>query len=213
MTTRIKDADVRWDVIERDWRADKKSINLISQEHGISRSRINRRAEKEGWQKNLSDRIDDAVRSRLHASLISDAERLPDDASREARDEQIIKVVAQTQVEVVQNHRKSITDLHNLTRKMSDRLNSQLENGVKVLVPGKSGEGATEVTVDLELDTASRVLSNLTNSMHRLIAMERQAYGMDKEEDKGGRNPEMQTVMDMILGGPREGLPSEAVPA
>ena len=53
------------------------------------------------------------------------------------------------------------------------------------------------------------MFNNLTNGLQRLITLERQAYGMDKEEDKGGRNPEMQTALDMILGGSREGLPSE----
>lgn len=207
---RIKDADVKWNLVEQDYRADKKSLNQIAKEHEISRDRIKRRAEKEGWEKDLSDKIDARVKAKLNQNLVAATERLPETSTQEERDQQIIEVVAQTHVEVVNHHRRSITDLHRITQKMSLKLEDQLDNGLVVEVPGDTPEApTTTITAPVDLEAAAKVFNNLTNGLQRLITLERQAYGMDKEEDKGGRNPEMQTALDMILGGSREGLPSE----
>lgn len=207
---RISDADICWDIVEQDYRANKKSLNQIAKEHNIGRERIKRRADKEGWERNLSDKINDAVKAKLNQSLVNAVENLPEAKTPEDRERQIVEVVAQTQVEVVNQHRVQISDLHRITRLMSSKLETQLKEGVTIEMPGEMPEDPPKIVkTDMDLEVAAKVFNNVTNGLQRLITLERQAYGMDKEEETGGRNPEMQTALDMILGAQREGLPSE----
>lgn len=59
MTTTRKIVD--WEAVERDYRTGIKTLRAMAQEHGITHGAINKKAQKEGWERDLSERIKEPV--------------------------------------------------------------------------------------------------------------------------------------------------------
>lgn len=54
-----------WEQIERDYRAGVLSTNAIAARAGVSRQAIHKRAQKRGWQRDLTPRVQEAARAKL----------------------------------------------------------------------------------------------------------------------------------------------------
>ena len=52
-----KAAPADWERIELDYRAGVKTLRQIADEHGITHGAINKRAKRDGWERDLSDKI------------------------------------------------------------------------------------------------------------------------------------------------------------
>jgi hypothetical protein len=85
---------VDWEAIEREYRAGQLTVVEIGRQHGLSHTAINKRAKRDGWTRNLADR----VRKEVSARLVSEK------ASPEAERAAIEPAVARG-VQVVREHR------------------------------------------------------------------------------------------------------------
>lgn len=61
--------EVDWGAIERHYRAGVKSVAEISREYGVSRPAIEKRADKEGWVRDLSKKIEAATQNKVVAAV------------------------------------------------------------------------------------------------------------------------------------------------
>lgn len=204
MSRRKRDSEVDWSGLERDYRAGVKSDRQLERDYGITRGRISRRAEKEGWQRDLKKKIEDAARSQLQEKLASSYAELDENATPEQREQQIVQCVAATQVELVDRHRGDIARLRGITMSVADLLQAKVTKGCEEI---PDGEGSV-VKLPLDLESVGKTLNNLTGSLTRIVAMERQAFGLDDKETQGGAPEEVQSVMDMVMK-KTDGLPSE----
>ena len=57
--------EVDWTAIERHYRANELSLNEIAKRYGVSRPGIQKRAEREGWVRDLSKKIDQATQNKV----------------------------------------------------------------------------------------------------------------------------------------------------
>ena len=57
--------DIDWTAIERHYRAGELSLNEIAKRYGVSRPGIQKRAEREGWVRDLSKKIEQATQNKV----------------------------------------------------------------------------------------------------------------------------------------------------
>ena len=62
---------VDWEAIEREYRAGQLTVVEIGRQHGLSHTAINKRAKRDGWTRNLADRVRKEVSARLVSEKVS----------------------------------------------------------------------------------------------------------------------------------------------
>lgn len=152
-----------WLLIEADYRTGIKPLRQIASEHGIVESYIRKRAAKEGWERDLSARIQakaeelvrkEAVRKETVRTEVRKHNRVLENEN------EIIEANANLQKDVVLSHRKDIKRLRNLLNVQA----AELEN-----IDGS----------DLDLSKRIKALKDLGDTLKGLICIEREAYGID----------------------------------
>ena len=66
---------VDWEAIEREYRAGQLTVVEIGRQHGLSHTAINKRAKRDGWTRNLANRVRKEVSARLVSQVSPEAER------------------------------------------------------------------------------------------------------------------------------------------
>lgn len=162
-------ANIDWEGIEREYRAGQLSLSEIGVMFGISKGRISQVAKKEQWKQDLSSRIKAQAIAKLSDRLVSAELNAP---VREASDEARVAAGAEALTKVVLSHQSSV-------RTLRERVKSYNE---ELAVCGDS------------LGERARILKALSETEKILVALERQAYGIDNangEADKPAEVPPM----------------------
>lgn len=151
---------IDWEKIELDYRAGIKTLRQIADEHGISHVAINKRAKKDDWVRDLSAKIDkkadELVTKELVTNLVTKEQKIAE--------KQIIDANAQAIAEIRLSHRKDFV-----------RFKGTIENLQKEL------DELNKLKDPDNLALRTKVLKDLTDTHAKLVALERQAYNMDKE--------------------------------
>lgn len=142
---------IDWEAIERDYRAGVLSVRQIGRNHGVSHTAVQKRADKEAWNRDLSTRVRAEVQRRLATDAVAsepvatavatpvatpyahaDAGNLAtaatatkaatNAATQAATDRQIVDAAAATAVEVVRSHRRDIGSGRALANLLRDQL-------------------------------------------------------------------------------------------
>ena len=184
MASRRKGYD--WELIEREYRAGVLSIREIAKQHGCSDAAIRKKAKQNGWERDLSAKVAEKVRNEVVRKQVRTQDPLTE--------KEIVEQAAATQVEVVRSHQKRIKNTTDTVDKLLVTLSRSAAN--------KNKEEA-----DKALSRDSAVAVNLTNSLQRLIAMERQAFGMDDQES-GKKSASTLTEILAEIDGKTKGLPN-----
>jgi len=176
-----------WERIESDYRAGLLSVREIAATNGVSHTAIAKRAKAYGWDRDLSAAIKakaEAKVSRAEVSAEVAKERL-------VTDKAIIEANADVIAGIRLSHRKDISRARALALKMLGELESQTENALayEELAEAISADDEAGVVRRREIfaklsTSASRVdsLKKLTETMHRLIVLERDAYGITETQ-------------------------------
>ncbi len=157
-----------WEGIEREYRANQLSISEISKRYGLSRKWIWQRAGEKGWRRELAAKVHSAFKEKIVRADCDEA--LGGEVPKTLTDTAIIEGASARKAEILQCHRRDISGLRQITKKLSDELDE--------LHRTKSEK--------LDLLKKSSVLLNLTNSFHKLIVLERQAFSLDEPQDTAG---------------------------
>jgi hypothetical protein len=64
-------ADVDWTIVEKDYTAGIKTLRQIADEHGVTHGAINKRAKRDGWSRNLQEKIAHKAESLVSKTLVS----------------------------------------------------------------------------------------------------------------------------------------------
>ncbi len=147
---------VDWESVERAYRVGQDTLEEIGSAHGISKGRISQVAKKSGWDRDLS------VRIRIKAEAKLNAEAINAELNKEAKrlsDNEIVEKAATTVANVQLSHRADIRRF----RARAAEYEAELDQC--------SGD---------ELAKRASILKNLSETLCKLIAAEREAFGMDK---------------------------------
>lgn len=182
---------IDWEKIELDYRAGIKSLRQIAGEHDIAESGIRRRAKQYEWVRDLSAKIkakaDDIVRTESVRSSVRTKTTISE------KDK--IDVSANEVASVRLSHRKDIQRSRKIAMSLFDELEHQVgtenaENLEKLgeLLRSEDDKGRDALN-DLYMKIISmpgrvKAMKDLSDTLKTLIGLERQAFGLDDENNK-----------------------------
>ena len=180
---------VDWEAIEREYRGGILSLREISELHpGTNHVKIARKAKKEGWERDLSEKIkakaDALVTKRAVTNGVTENSRVTE--------QQVIETNALAIVNVRLLHRVGLSDGREIIKAMMGELSAQCgaENADLLRQLGdmmrSPDEFGNDKLNDLYLKVVSlpgraKTMKDLADSMTKLIDKERQAFGLDKD--------------------------------
>lgn len=174
---------IDWEAIEGHYRVGVRSVRDIAGEYGITHGAINKRAARDGWERDLAAKIkakaDALVSKSAVSSLVSTA-----------TEKQIVDANAHNQASIQLSHRVDIQRKRTLTMKMLDELESVTDSkdlfeqlGELLQAPDEKGQDKRAELYRRVIDMPSRVdsLKKLVETFKTLVALERQAFGIKDE--------------------------------
>ncbi|ADU99431.1 hypothetical protein [Alicycliphilus denitrificans] len=190
-----KDAGIAapdWERIELDYRAGIKTLRQIADEHGITHGAINKRAKRDGWERDLSGKIQAKADALVSKAAVSS------EVSKESKiaEKLVIDANAQAVAEVRLAHRRDIQRARRLTNALLDELEQETDRdtleqlkklGELMFEPDeKTGRDRLNELYQavISLPERSKTMKTLAESLQKLVDMERAAFGMDKDQPR-----------------------------
>jgi hypothetical protein len=182
--------NVDWEAIEREYRAGQLTVVEIGRQHGLSHTAINKRAKRDGWTRNLADK----VREEVSARLVSE--------STETERTAIEPAVARG-VQVVREHRASIGRGQRLVSALFGELEkaSESRDEIEAAIEEETenednGKRRAMMLRAVALPSRAGVIVNLSNALRTLVALERQAFNLGDGLAGNDRAPDVPVTDD-----------------
>jgi hypothetical protein len=178
-----------WELAERLYRAGQLSNVQIAAQIGITEGALRKRAKRDGWAKDLTEKVQKAVKTRL----VRDEVRTADAGAAARTEREIIEQAAENAVAVVRSHRKDLTAGQNTLALLFAQLQDAAANR-----DGELDEMAKQVAAEegmfaasalarfrklLSLPTHAGVIRDLSTAMKNFQALERIAWGLNEKDD------------------------------
>jgi len=147
-----------WEAVEAAYRAGSLSVRAIGEAHGVTHVAIGKRAAKEGWQRDLSEKVRAATKAKVTKAVTTDGYQ-----SKAVTDDEIIEEVSDQLTAVVLSHRKGLARWQAIADKLNDTLSGM------AVAPDAVGE-------------FSRALNAGVDAQLKIIKGQRQAFNLDAEQ-------------------------------
>ncbi|MDC6133692.1 hypothetical protein PPH41_39115 [Burkholderia gladioli] len=180
-----------WERIETEYRAGVLSLREIAKAHpGVSHVTIKRRADKEGWTRDLAERI------QAKAEELVTKQAVTEDVTRQraVTEREVIDANAARIAQVRGEHRADIARARQLAMTLLAEVEAETsgiehlqELGVLLFSPDERGRDRLNEIYQKVISSAGRIdsMKRLSETLRHLIALEREAYGL-KEAEKPG---------------------------
>ncbi|WP_288656573.1 hypothetical protein [Pantoea sp. UBA6567] len=173
-----------WEAIESAYRAGLLSVREIASQHGITHTAINKRAKKEGWERDLKAKI------KAKAELLVSKREVSKQVSSEkmVSERQLIEANAEVIANVRMEHRGDIRRARNIANSLFDELEAECTDvaalqrlGDLMYEPDDKGYDKLNEIYHKVISMPGRVKSmkDLSDTLKTLIGLERQAYDID----------------------------------
>ena len=180
-----------WGEIEADYRAGIKTLRVIAEEHGISHGAINKRAKRDGWDRDLSAKIRAKADALVSKSVVSS------EVSKKRMDTEkaVISANAEMQAGIILAHRTDINRYRALCQNLLAQLEAEtaepgLFDGLGELLATPDDKGMDKLNEAyrkaISLPTRIDGAKKLAETLKTLIGMERQAFGLGDGSGPGG---------------------------
>ena len=175
--------DADWEAIEGMYRAGLLSVREIARSHGISHVAILKRAKADGWARDLTAKVRQAVTTALVTSEVTSA--VTKDGL--ATERQIVEAAATQIITLVREHRGQISRNRALVEKLMDQLDGVSDNRdllegiideVENCVTGASTQRHAALMKAISLPTHAATLKNLAETLKIVIGLEREAFNV-----------------------------------
>lgn len=184
-----------WEAIERDYRTGKFTVRELEAKHGPSYSQISRRANKEGWTKDLRDVVREATAAAVIRETVAAAATTAQQDATTA-----VQAAAEVGKQVILGHRNELRNARNiaqtLLQELADATLADRERAMlATLLAGENGDpvdiAVAQSAIEKLLGLRSRVnsLKALAESLSKLQAAERIAFDLNEEGDKTPTDP------------------------
>jgi hypothetical protein len=185
---------IDWDLLEPHYRAGIRSLQSIGEEFGCSDTAIIKHAKKERWTRDLFARIKAKAEGKVCAAAVGDSVG----AGKAANEKAIVEANAEMQKDIILSHRADIREGREILGKLMAELNSmcnpdvlkEFESALEghFLDPDEDGNISAASRKRLEaalhavgIGNRASVMQKLADSLGKLITLERQAFGIGKE--------------------------------
>jgi hypothetical protein len=178
---------IDWIAVEVAYRANILSLKAIGAEYSVSDAGILKRAKRDGWTRDLAAKI----RQRAAAKVSARAVSAEVSALTKATETQVIEANAQLQSEIILSHRTDIQRARRLTMNLLSELEHQTDNldlyeklAELLFAPDDKGVDKRNELFNkvISLSGRSTTMKTLADSLKSLIALEREAFGVDQKE-------------------------------
>ncbi len=177
---------VDWETLSVHYRAGIRSLRDMGAEFGVSDAAIIKKARKEGWTRDLKGKIKAKADKLVSAAMVS-----AEVSAQTKRTEKLtIEVEAQVRARIILSHRQDIPAARGLVTSMFKELGLQTD-GIELLQElGELMRSENEQGQDKRNDLYNKVISlagrsstlkSLVDSLKVMIALEREAFGMDED--------------------------------
>lgn len=167
-----------WEAIEREYRAGQLSVVEIGRQHGISHTAINKRAKRDNWSRDLTERVRKEVSTRLVSPEVS-----------EANARQAVELAAERGVLLVRQHRASLQKANNAVDRLLEELErhtvniDEIEQAIEDETGGdKDGKRRAMMLKAVSLGSRANAAVALSSALRNVIPLERQAFNLDEPE-------------------------------
>jgi hypothetical protein len=173
-----------WERIEADYRAGVLSVREIAASQGITHGAINKRAKRDGWERDLSARIKAKADSLVSKAEVSTAVS----AEKAATDKAIVEANAEVIARVRLAHRSDIARARRLAMSLLSELEIATDNLDLFEELGDFLRSDDDKGQDKRNDVYQRVISSvgridsmkkLSDTLKTLVGLEREAYGFE----------------------------------
>ena len=179
-----------WDQIELDYRAGVKSLRQIASEQNVSEGAIRKRSKRDDWSRDLSKKIQDKADDLVRKETVRSEVRTKLTISEKDTIDANANVVASIRI----THRKDISRARSISMKLFDELEEMVgsENvdllqqlGELLYSPDDKGMDKLNDLYMKVINLPNRVkaIKELSDTMKTLVALERQAYGLEEKEN------------------------------
>lgn len=188
-----------WEAIETAYRTGSQSVREIAAQFGISHAAISKRAKKESWDRDLQARIQakaDALVTKREVTKKVTTEKL-------VTERQIVEANAEVIANVRMEHRGDIRKARSLTNALLNELDAECSDFPALEQLGELLRREDDKGMDKLNDLYHKIISlpgrvkamkDLADSLKNLIALERQAYGLDNPD--AGKNTPLKDKTD-----------------
>ena len=195
-----------WERIELDYRAGIKTLRQIADEHGITHGAINKRARRDGWERDLSGKINAKADALVSKALVS----TPVSTESKIAERQVIEAAATAVADIRLAHRSDIRRARNLTNSLLAELEAQTDPSTLAMLHelgellrseddnGQDRRNDLYMKV-ISLSERSKTMKTLADSLRLVVDMERTAFSMDK--DQGPAADPLTSLLKTITGG------------
>lgn len=163
-----------WEAIESAYRVGVLSVRAIAERNGLTDGAIRKRAKKEGWSRDLTEKVKLATSEKLASAPV----RTDSPRTRLRTDDEIVDAASDEAAAVVISHRTGLSRW----RAIADKLCMALTN--------------LDIVED-NLGDFSRALNSGVDAQLKVIKGERQAYNLDVEAEVEGSRME-DVLRDLI---------------
>ena len=198
-----------WERVELDYRAGIKTLRQIADENGITHGAINKRAKRDGWERDLSEKIQSKADALVSKALVSK----PVSTETKVAERQIVDANAQAVADVRLAHRRDIHRARRLTNSLLSELEKQTAQVPELQELGEILRRPDDKGMDklndlyraiISLPERSKTMKVLAESLQKLVDMERTAFGMDKEAEK--KSDALESLLARIASGNGSGF-------
>ncbi|MBU9246330.1 hypothetical protein [Burkholderia multivorans] len=193
-----------WERIEADYRAGVLSVREIAAAQGISHTAINKRAKAEGWERDLSKRIQakaDALVSRREvSSAVSTETSIPDRVIVEANAEVIARIRLAHRGDIARSRKVAMSLLGELEQQTGN-LDLFEQLGELLRSPDDKGMDKLNDLYQKVISTPTRIdgMKKLAETLKTLIGLEREAYSIGPDGGgSSGHGPPLAGAADAI---------------
>lgn len=188
---------IDWEAVERAYRAGVLSLREIGKIHEVSEGMIRKKAKASGWERDLSERVNEKVRTELVRNSVR--------TNNPQTEREIVEEAAATVVHVVRSHRTAITKGKQVVDVMMQQLmddvvgRDDLEEEIEVMTADdKSGERRAKLMRAVSLGNHSTIAVNLANAAKTWMSLERQSFNI--QDDGGQQNNPLGDLIAAING-------------
>lgn len=188
MSEKPKKPRVDWDAIEPHYRAGIRSLKDIGSQFEVSDAAIIKHAKKQGWTRNLKAKIQAKADAKVSAAMVSASVSAQTKVTESIR----IEVEAEVQARIRLEHRSDITRMRKLVLSLLSECESEAgspalfeELGELLRNPDENGIDRLNEAYRKAISLPQRIkgVKELADTLKTLIALEREAYGIDKKAD------------------------------
>lgn len=169
---------IDWESVEREYRTGVRSLRDIAEEFGCSHAAIKKRADKEGWPRDLSARIQAAAEEKVSRAEVSTAVTM----ETKIAEREIVEANALAIADAVLNQRRDVQRARRIVQKLFAEMESQIDGledlqqlGELMMRPDEKGVDKLNELYQKIIALPSRVDSTkkLAESLRVLVELER----------------------------------------